>query len=34
MRQFTLPPWLRIIGWLTAVVMALCVAGLFVSWII
>ena len=32
--QFTLEPWLRIIGWLTGVVMALCVAGLFVTWII
>jgi hypothetical protein len=27
--RFTLPPWMRVIGWITAAVMALCVVGLF-----
>jgi NRAMP (natural resistance-associated macrophage protein)-like metal ion transporter len=27
--RFTLPRWMRVIGWITAVVMALCVVGLF-----
>ena len=34
MTQFTLSPWLRVVGWLTAVVMAFCVVGLIASWII
>ena len=34
MARFTLSPWLRVIGWLTAGVMALCVVGLIVTWII
>jgi len=34
MTRFTLTPWLRVVGWLTAVVMALCVVGLIASWII
>jgi Mn2+/Fe2+ NRAMP family transporter len=34
MARFTLTPWLRVVGWLTAVVMALCVVGLIASWII
>jgi Mn2+/Fe2+ NRAMP family transporter len=34
MAQFTLSPWLRIVGWLTAVVMALCVVGLIATWVI
>ena len=29
MAQFTLPLWMRVIGWITAVVMAFCVVGLF-----
>ena len=29
MGRFTLPLWMRLIGWITAVVMALCVVGLF-----
>ena len=31
MAQFTLPLWMRMIGWMTAVVMALCVVGLFAT---
>jgi Mn2+/Fe2+ NRAMP family transporter len=31
MARFTLSPWLRVIGWLTAIVIALCVVGLIVS---
>ena len=34
MTRFTLTPWLRVVGWLTAVVMAFCVVGLIASWII
>ena len=34
MARFTLSPWLRVIGWLTAVVMGLCVVGLIVSSVI
>ena len=34
MKQFTLSPWLRAVGWLTAAVMALCVVGLFATWVI
>jgi hypothetical protein len=26
-----LPPWLRVIGWITAAVMALCVIGMFMT---
>ncbi len=33
MTRFTLSLWLRVIGWLTAVVMALCVVGLIATWI-
>lgn len=33
MTRFTLTPWLRVVGWLTAVVMAFCVVGLIASWI-
>src|SRR5690242_5133148 len=29
MGRFTLPLWMRVVGWITAVVMALCVVGLF-----
>ena len=31
MGRFTLSLWLKIVGWITAAVMALCVVGLFVS---
>lgn len=34
MTRFTLTPWLRVVGWLTAVVMTSCVVGLAASWII
>ena len=34
MARFTLSPWLRVIGWLTTVVMAFCVVGLITTWII
>ena len=34
MTQFTLSPWLRAVGWLTAVVMAFCVVGLIATWVI
>ena len=34
MTRFTLSPWLRVIGWLTAIVMAFCVVGLVATWII
>jgi NRAMP (natural resistance-associated macrophage protein)-like metal ion transporter len=29
MGRFTIPLWMRVVGWVTAVVMALCVVGLF-----
>ena len=29
MARFTLSPWLRVVGWITAGVMAVCVIGLF-----
>jgi len=32
--RFTLSPWLRVIGWLTVVIMGLCVVGLIVSSVI
>jgi Mn2+/Fe2+ NRAMP family transporter len=31
MARFTLPPWLRVIGWITTAVMALCVIGMFMT---
>ena len=31
MGRFTLSPWLKIVGWITAAVMALCVVGLIAS---
>jgi Mn2+/Fe2+ NRAMP family transporter len=31
MRQFTLSPWLRIVGWITAGVMTLCVVDMFAT---
>jgi Mn2+/Fe2+ NRAMP family transporter len=31
MARFTLPPWLRVIGWITTAVMALCVMGMFMT---
>ena len=31
MGRFTLSPWLKVVGWITAAVMALCVVGLFAS---
>ena len=34
MTQFTLSPWLRVLGWLTAFVMSLCVVGLIATWVI
>jgi Mn2+/Fe2+ NRAMP family transporter len=34
MTCFTLAPWLQVIGWLIAVVMAVCVVGLIATWII
>ena len=34
MTRFTLSPWLRVVGWLTAVVMAFCVVGLIATWVI
>jgi Mn2+/Fe2+ NRAMP family transporter len=33
MARFTLSPWLRVVGWFTAVVMALCVVGLIATWV-
>jgi Mn2+/Fe2+ NRAMP family transporter len=34
MTRFTLSPWLRVIGWLTAIVMAFCVVGLIATWVV
>jgi Mn2+/Fe2+ NRAMP family transporter len=34
MTRFTLSPWLRVVGWLTAVVMTFCVVGLIATWVI
>jgi NRAMP (natural resistance-associated macrophage protein)-like metal ion transporter len=34
MTQFTLNAWLRVVGWLTAIVMGFCVVGLIASWFI
>jgi Mn2+/Fe2+ NRAMP family transporter len=31
MARFTLTPWLWVVGWITAAVMALCVVGLFAT---
>ena len=31
MARFTLTPWLKVVGWITAAVMSLCVVGLFVT---
>ena len=31
MARFTLTPWLRVMGWITAATMALCVVGLIVT---
>jgi Mn2+/Fe2+ NRAMP family transporter len=31
MARFTLTPWLHVMGWITAAIMALCVVGLFVT---
>jgi NRAMP (natural resistance-associated macrophage protein)-like metal ion transporter len=31
MARFTLPAWLRVMGWITAAVMALCVIGMFMT---
>ena len=31
MGRFTLSSWLKIVGWITAAVMALCVVGLIAS---
>ena len=31
MARFTLPPWLRVMGWTTGAVMALCVIGMFMT---
>lgn len=33
MARFTLPSWMRVIGWLTVVVMAFCVVGLVATWV-
>jgi Mn2+/Fe2+ NRAMP family transporter len=33
MTQFTLSLWLRVVIWLTAIVMALCVVGLIATWV-
>lgn len=34
MTRFTLSRGLRVIGWLTAIVMAFCVVGLIATWIV
>ena len=34
MTRFTLSPWLRVIGWLTAIVMAFRVVGLIATWVV
>jgi Mn2+/Fe2+ NRAMP family transporter len=34
MARFTLSPWLGVIGWLTAIVMAFCVLGLIATWVV
>jgi len=33
MGQFTIRGWLRSLGWLSTLAMALCVGGMLVSWI-
>jgi hypothetical protein len=33
MTRFTLSPCLRVVGWLTAVVMMFCVVGLIATWV-